>query len=318
MLNGTPIVRRTPPYTLQRIPCTCSPGLDRPVLRSAKSIRITDQILFLMDIPVNNTTIARKHSMHVCLLIPEILKHIFSDIYLSGTAGGLQSYWDCYAVAIPARGVARRSLATLSRVCRSFKDIALDVLWAELDNLEPHFTCLPRDLWTTNEDQKLAMLRPVTTEDWFVFERYASRVRVLGDRDSMVFGCVDAEFVHSIMGFSSQLLLMPNLRALHCGEYYPKHDLHLCVRYLLSPNLVYLRLSGWMEGGFWTNVTSSVLSGLSKHSPRLKVVELNGAPSQVNELALCGLAHLQEVSLLLTYAKAFRFHQAPSYPAQDS
>lgn len=34
-------------------------------------------------------------------------------------------------------GVARRSLAALSHVCRAFKNIALDVLSVELENFKP-------------------------------------------------------------------------------------------------------------------------------------------------------------------------------------
>ncbi|KAG2132243.1 hypothetical protein BD769DRAFT_1354708, partial [Suillus cothurnatus] len=46
-------------------------------------------------------------------------------------------------------------LAGLSRVCHFFRDIALDVLWAELENIEPLFRCLPQDLWTENGYQRL-------------------------------------------------------------------------------------------------------------------------------------------------------------------
>ncbi|OAX35132.1 hypothetical protein K503DRAFT_868468 [Rhizopogon vinicolor AM-OR11-026] len=260
---------------------------------------------------VTNTIVTRDQAMHACLLIPDILEHIFFDIYLSGTEGGLQCYWEVphttQPETQPEREGARRSLAALSHVCRSFRDIALDVLWAELDNLEPLFTCLPQDLWTRNEDNMPVILRFVTNEDWSIFQGYACRVRVLGDGHSNIFGHIDAEFVHSIMGFSSQSLLVPNLRALHSGSSNLNHDLHSCVSYLLGPNLVCLRL-GWLTDGFWTNITCSVLSGLSRHSPRLKVIELPKAPSQVIELALCGLPHIQDVSLALTHNETFRFH----------
>jgi hypothetical protein len=100
-----------------------------------------------------NISITNLIGVHTCLLIPEILRHIFSDIYLSGTEGGLQYYWERGSVQ-PERGVARRSLVALSCVCRSFKDVALDILWAELENLEPLFTSLPRGLWTLTECQQ--------------------------------------------------------------------------------------------------------------------------------------------------------------------
>ncbi|KAG2028565.1 hypothetical protein BDR03DRAFT_1075385, partial [Suillus americanus] len=56
-----------------------------------------------------------------------------------------------------------------------FKDIALDVLWAELENLEPLFTCLPQDLRTKTSDQ----IMPVTTQDWLIFEQYAAWSKLL-------------------------------------------------------------------------------------------------------------------------------------------
>jgi hypothetical protein len=91
-----------------------------------------------------------KYSMHACLLIPEIVKIIFNNIHIYDTDGSLVNFGDH-----SFQRVARRSLAALSRVCRSFKDIALDALWVKLDNLEPLFACLPRDLWAMTGDRKL-------------------------------------------------------------------------------------------------------------------------------------------------------------------
>ncbi|KAG2156341.1 hypothetical protein DEU56DRAFT_906502 [Suillus clintonianus] len=223
--------------------------------------------------------------MHACLLIPEILQHIFSDIH--DVPSGLPP-WDRFSQ--PGRQESRRSLAALSLVCRSFKDIALDMLWAELKNLEPLFTCLPPDLWARTDDQKLIMQRSATTEDWLVFEKYASRVRVLGHSD--VFGRIDAKFIHDIMGFSSQSLLVPNLRVLSCGRC--PRGLHSFMGYLLGPHLVNLRLTAW-EADFWTTVMSPVVSSLGRHSPQLEVITLPTMPRQIN--ALAGLSRLQTVSL---------------------
>ncbi|KAG1836726.1 hypothetical protein DFJ58DRAFT_749702 [Suillus subalutaceus] len=229
--------------------------------------------------------------MHACRLIPEIVKHIFSNILFYDTVGSLVNFGDHYF-----QQVARRSLAALSRVCRSFKDLALDALWLKLDNLEPLFACLPRDLWTMTGDRRL---RPITAADWLVFEQYASRVRILGITDSGLFGGIDAEFVYAVMGFCSQSLLVPNLRMLHCKGCPPV--LHSCIRYLLGPNLIYLLLVPPTEG-FWSNVMPSVLSGLSRHSPQLEVVEFVGPHAmcpRASELALCGLTHLREATLVL-------------------
>ncbi|OAX34371.1 hypothetical protein K503DRAFT_453401 [Rhizopogon vinicolor AM-OR11-026] len=88
--------------------------------------------------------------MHPCLLIPEVLQQIFSNFDLSGTEQ------NCFTR--PDRRVARHSLAALCRVCRSFKDVALDVLWVELLNLQPLFTRLPQDLWHAPGDGTLVRM----------------------------------------------------------------------------------------------------------------------------------------------------------------
>jgi hypothetical protein len=128
-----------------------------------------------------------------------------------------------------------------------------------------------------------AIRRPVAKADLSVFERYASRVRVVGHLSESFWmrRCV----VHAIMGISSRSLLVPKLRALSCAIRAP--DLRSCVRYLLGLNLVCLYLSlGRAQEDFWSTIISSVLSGLDRHSPRLKVFRLCNAPSQASELAL--------------------------------
>lgn len=231
--------------------------------------------------------------MHACLLIPEIVKLIFTSLRVYSTDGYLVNFGDHYF-----QRVAQRSLAALSQVCRSFKEIALDTLWIKLDNLEPLFACLPRDLWTMTGDRKLLIQRPVTAADWSVFEQYASRVRILGNTHSNLFGGIDAEFVHAMMGFCSQSLV-PNLRTLCCKGC--PDVLQSCMRYLLGPNLIHLLLVPPTEG-FWSNIMPSVLSGLGRHSPQLEVVEFVGPYAmcpRVSELALCGLTRLQKATLVL-------------------
>ncbi|OJA16621.1 hypothetical protein AZE42_05998 [Rhizopogon vesiculosus] len=133
----------------------------------------------------------------------------------------------------------RRSLAALCRVCHSFKDVALDMLWAELEDLHPLFPVFHEIYGLALEIHSYTLRRPVTIVEWSIFEQYASRVRVLGDGSS-IFGDLEAEFVHTIMGLTSKLLL-PNLRELCCGDCDP--DLHACVRYFLSPVLISFQVS---------------------------------------------------------------------------
>ncbi|KAG2111320.1 uncharacterized protein F5147DRAFT_573666 [Suillus discolor] len=213
--------------------------------------------------------------MHACLLIPEIVKLIFANVHVYGTDGfSVVHFIDLYSKLATRRYVAgRHSLAALSRVCRSFKDIALDALWVKLDSLEPLFACLPRDLWTMTDDRKLLIQRPVTEADWSVFEQYASRVRILGNADFDLFGGIDAEFVYAMIGFCSQSLLVPNLRILCCKGY----------RYPDSFPFVY-----------------ALPPGSQPHSS-VCVIEFVGPHSmcpRVGELALCGLTHLRKATLI--------------------
>lgn len=61
--------------------------------------------------------------MHICLLPPEILLQVFA-IYQEDYRG------------------SRATLASLARTCKTFKEPALDILWQELDELEPILSCL--------------------------------------------------------------------------------------------------------------------------------------------------------------------------------
>ncbi|KAG1836003.1 hypothetical protein DFJ58DRAFT_749957 [Suillus subalutaceus] len=78
------------------------------------------------------------------------------------------------------------------------------------------------------------------------------------------------------------------------------------MRYLLGPNLVCLRLAS-PKPDLWTDTVSSLFSGLSRHSPRLEVLELHATSSEVAELTLCGLPHLQRVWLTLRSNKALSY-----------
>jgi hypothetical protein len=66
--------------------------------------------------------------MHRALFILEILVEIFkfSDFNLS---------W---------YHRSRKTLAALARTCKTFHDPAMDLLWADMDNLQPLFGCVTR------------------------------------------------------------------------------------------------------------------------------------------------------------------------------
>ena len=74
--------------------------------------------------------------MHRALHIQEILIHIFSFY----SAGWGLLYHD-----------ANSYLVALARTCKTFKEPALDMIWAELSNLTPLVRCLPGTSWVESE-----------------------------------------------------------------------------------------------------------------------------------------------------------------------
>ena len=76
--------------------------------------------------------------MHHALHIEEILLNIFNYCHTfeyRSWPRGIFPMQRCYANV---------HLATLARTCRAFKEPALDMIWAELDDLTPLVRCLPR------------------------------------------------------------------------------------------------------------------------------------------------------------------------------
>lgn len=75
--------------------------------------------------------------MHPALYIEEILLNIFSYCYTRKR----------YSWPPPPFRYANVHLAALARTCRTFKEPALDMIWAELDDLTPLVRCLPKASW---------------------------------------------------------------------------------------------------------------------------------------------------------------------------
>ncbi|EIW78533.1 hypothetical protein CONPUDRAFT_167527 [Coniophora puteana RWD-64-598 SS2] len=91
---------------------------------------------------------------------------------------------DEITLAIVNHVPADRDLSVLARVCQSFSEPALDVLWAALHSIVPLLKCLPPDLIeeTLHDKQRLAaytLKRPFTTTDWNILLKYARRVTAL-------------------------------------------------------------------------------------------------------------------------------------------
>ncbi|KAG1781629.1 hypothetical protein EV702DRAFT_1275777 [Suillus placidus] len=108
--------------------------------------------------------------MHQALLIPEVLLGIFAHV---------NEHTDLVLTAN-----SRRSLASLAKTCNSFHEPAMDLLWANIDDLEKLLGCVtrlhpmiycsdarPGSLWSSEG------VEPLSEHEACQFLRHAARVR---------------------------------------------------------------------------------------------------------------------------------------------
>ncbi|KAG1750877.1 hypothetical protein EDB19DRAFT_1871440 [Suillus lakei] len=68
-----------------------------------------------------------------------------------------------------------RSLPALASTCRAFERSALNILWRDLQSLEPLIQCLPSDLFSTDEGH-MVLQKPPDGMMWDTLCKYTSRV----------------------------------------------------------------------------------------------------------------------------------------------
>ncbi|KAG2364902.1 hypothetical protein BDR07DRAFT_1482063 [Suillus spraguei] len=162
--------------------------------------------------------------MHICLLPPEILLHIFA-IYNKGY-GLLGSHV---------------TLAFLARTCKTFKEPALDILWQDIDGLEPLISCivacLPEGISQKNARGMLMLQRPLLNREWRLINRYAQRIHSLRVSTSDL-DIIDDRVVQALISAPSPLL--PNLRSLSWCD--GRECFVPLLRTLLRPTLTWLEL----------------------------------------------------------------------------
>ncbi|KAJ7641743.1 hypothetical protein FB45DRAFT_361438 [Roridomyces roridus] len=82
--------------------------------------------------------------------------------------------------------IDRDSLAVLARVSRTISDVALDALWRSIHQPEalvgllPSDACEVKETWNKDHncpEKQFRLLRRLTSDDFTVFDKYASRVR---------------------------------------------------------------------------------------------------------------------------------------------
>ncbi|KAI9567219.1 hypothetical protein HD554DRAFT_1008927 [Boletus coccyginus] len=108
--------------------------------------------------------------MHHALHIEEILLSVFSYCYTNEYRLRSHSGYLCR--------YANADLAALARTCKRFKEPALDMIWAELNDLVPLVRCLPEASWVESEGVH-SLQKCLEQTDWDIILGYAQHVRAL-------------------------------------------------------------------------------------------------------------------------------------------
>jgi len=181
--------------------------------------------------------------MHHTFCIEEILLNVFSycctfkhrHLYYS------LPEWQCW--------YANVHLTALARTCKTFKGPALDMIWAELDDLTPLIRCLPEASWVrlkgVRQSRSLVVVdadeiscRSIHSKneqtDWDVILGYAHRVRAL-PRLHGSFGLA-ADCIEALSNPPSPIeSIFPNLRIV--GLENPSAKFTPLMRHLTNPKL---------------------------------------------------------------------------------
>ncbi|KAG2148797.1 hypothetical protein DEU56DRAFT_81239 [Suillus clintonianus] len=155
--------------------------------------------------------------MHQALLIPEVLLDIFAHV--NPTLDPLQWVTRDYIK------LGRKSLAALATTCKAFHEPAMDLLWAEVHQLEPLLGCITRlhsiiyskhQWWKSHEYHSrrtwagLPDLEPLSAHETCQFLRHSARVR------SLIIPYQD-RLVHFLSAIPIETCLFPRLRSLTWG-----------------------------------------------------------------------------------------------------
>ncbi|EIW75978.1 hypothetical protein CONPUDRAFT_147028 [Coniophora puteana RWD-64-598 SS2] len=170
-----------------------------------------------------------------------------------------------------------RTLAHLARVCKSFKDAALDALYAHIRSF-PHFlTCLPSDLWRKNKGE-LVFTRPMTRSDWDVLHSYAARVITIRDAPEGYPPLRLASASCDALCMCPIPLLFPKLQSVEMTDsrrYLDEREHRLFASCFVSPQLRSLKL------GVRSSATGLLLKyapKLSTSCPRVQTIEIDENP----------------------------------------
>ncbi|KAI9567236.1 hypothetical protein HD554DRAFT_1010566 [Boletus coccyginus] len=106
--------------------------------------------------------------MHRALYVEEILRNIFPYV----------PFYITTRILLPARSQSPNDILSLAMACKAFKEPALGLLWARLEDLSPLVRCLPEASWI-NSKGDCSFNRRLEQADWDIILGYARRVRAL-------------------------------------------------------------------------------------------------------------------------------------------
>ncbi|KAH7903840.1 hypothetical protein BJ138DRAFT_1019974 [Hygrophoropsis aurantiaca] len=135
----------------------------------------------------------------------------------------------------------KSDLSALARTCQAFTQVALDVLWRDLDCFIRLIQCMPPDLWSPQAVTEDTLCRPISSSDWTIFHKYSRRVHSikLPFKDSTPI-TIDDSLMLALCTPPAPTPLLPNLTSL---EWPIQSDAYLiALRRLVSSPLMSLRL----------------------------------------------------------------------------
>ncbi|KAG2139114.1 uncharacterized protein EDB93DRAFT_1164156, partial [Suillus bovinus] len=159
--------------------------------------------------------------MHQALIIPEVLLEVFTHVNKS---------------SFTRITSARKSLAALAITCKMFHEPAMDLLWAEINHLEPLLGCVTRlhpliyRSGSTRCKPWMIGVEPLSAHEVHQFLRHSARIRTLKIQSDHHF--------HLLSGIPAEACVFPRLRSLTLSTKYLDlflpHTLHQC--HLLTAN----------------------------------------------------------------------------------
>ncbi|KAG2361191.1 hypothetical protein BDR07DRAFT_1359286 [Suillus spraguei] len=171
--------------------------------------------------------------------------------------------------------IHHRSLPALASTCRIFERPALDVLWRNLQSVEPLVKCLPSDLFGT-ELGSTVLVKPLDTRIWGILCKYTSRVySITQSGRSAVIEPLGSLMLSCPLAPAS---LFPNLRRLKWHT-----DGTHCAAGFLRVAFVPTLLSLGIQISSASSIFLSVLSSLGALCPQLQTLYMR-FPSATHDL----------------------------------